>query len=269
MAELGDKIEKPSSPARSTGAQLLRPGDPYPVIVRRFGEDSSFLIVCDHAGLAIPSRLGNLGLAAAAFETHIAWDIGALGFAERLAARLSATLVAQAYSRLVIDCNRAPGHPQSIVTTSDGVAIPGNAGLNDQEIASRVREVHAPYHAFITAEMETRLTGGRRPLMVCAHSFTPAMLGVSRPWHVGVLHGEPSPASDALLEGLRAEGDLVVGDNEPYVMDGTDYTAPHHCWSRGLDVIELEIRQDLLADAAGQERFADLFARLLPRLTIG
>jgi predicted N-formylglutamate amidohydrolase len=92
------------------------------------------------------------------------------------------------------------------------------------------------------------------------------MQGAARPWHVGVLHGGASPASEALLGLLRAEGDLVVGDNQPYAMDGTDYTAPTHAWTRGLDVIELEIRQDLLADVAGQTRFADLFARLLPRL---
>jgi predicted N-formylglutamate amidohydrolase len=214
----------------------------------------------------MPSRLGRLGLSDAVFDTHIAWDIGALGFAERLAERLAATLIWQSYSRLVIDCNRAPDHPGAIPEVSDRVVIPGNAGLGAAERLARVAAIHAPYHARIAAEVDARVAAGKPPLMICAHSFTPVMQGDARPWHVGVLHGGHSPASNALLDLLRAEGDLEVGDNKPYAMDGTDYTAPTHAWARGLDVIELEIRQDLLADAEGQARFADLFARLLPHL---
>ena len=249
-----------------TMGSLLCASDPTPVIARECGAGSSFLIVCDHGGRAVPERLNQLGLPEVVFDTHIAWDIGALGFAERLSERLGATLISQAYSRLVIDCNRDPDHPGAIPDVSDRVSIPGNVALNPLQRAARVAEIHAPYHARIAAEVETRLAVGAPPLMICAHSFTPAMQGVVRPWHVGILHGDNSPASLALLALLRAEDGLIVGDNEPYTMDGTDYTAPTHAWARGLDVLELEIRQDLLARADGQQRFADLFARLLPRL---
>ena len=249
-----------------TSTKLLEPGDPAPVRAVAFGAGSPFLLVCDHAGRAVPARLGRLGLPDPVFGTHIAWDIGALGFAERLAERLETTLIWQAYSRLVIDCNRDPNHPGAIPEVSDQVVIPGNADLGEDERLARITEIHAPYHARIAAEVDAHVAAGERPLMICAHSFTPVMQGDARPWHVGVLHGGASPASEALLGLLRAGGDLVVGDNQPYDMDGTDYTAPTHAWARGLDVIELEIRQDLLADAAGQTRFADLFARLLPRL---
>jgi predicted N-formylglutamate amidohydrolase len=246
--------------------KLLGPGDPPPVAVRDSGAASPFLLVCDHAGRQVPERLARLGLPDAVFETHIAWDIGALGYASRLAAKLGATLVAQAYSRLVIDCNRDPGHPGSIPDASDRVVIPGNVDLGAADRAARITEIHAPYHAAIAAEVERRLAAGRRPLMICAHSFTPRLQDDVRPWHIGVLHGGRSPASEALLGLLRAEGDLVVGDNQPYAMDGTDYTAPVHAWANGLDVVELEVRQNLVADIAGQTGFADLFARLLPRL---
>ncbi|MES2344120.1 MAG: N-formylglutamate amidohydrolase, partial [Pseudomonadota bacterium] len=67
------------------------------------------LLIGDHAGRAIPKSLGRLGLKAADLDGHIAWDIGIAGLGERLAQRLDATFVAQAYSRLVIDCNRRPG----------------------------------------------------------------------------------------------------------------------------------------------------------------
>ena len=254
--------------AKNNG-DLLGASDPAPVSAREFGAGSPFLLVCDHAGRAVPERLERLGLPDAVFQTHIAWDIGALGFAEALAERLGATLVSQVYSRLVIDCNRDPAHPGAIPEISDQVSIPGNVALSATDRAARIAEIHAPYHARIAAEVDHRLAEGNPPLLVCAHSFTPAMQGVARPWHVGVLHGGASPASVALLALLRAEGDLVVGDNEPYTMDGTDFTAPTHAWARGLDVLELEIRQDLLAEADGQVWFADLFARLLPRLTPG
>ncbi len=245
---------------------LLSGDDPAPVRAADFGAGSPFLLVCDHAGRAVPERLARLGLPDAAFDAHIAWDIGALGFAERLAERLGSTLIWQTYSRLVIDCNRDPDHPGAIPEVSDRVVIPGNTHLRAADRAARIAEIHAPYHASIADEIDGRIEAGTPPLMICAHSFTPVMQGDARPWHVGVLHGGASPASEGLLDLLRAEGDLVVGDNQPYAMDGTDYTAPTHAWARGLDVIELEIRQDLLADAPGQTRFADLFARLLPRL---
>ncbi len=260
--------EAPPEDARTAG-HLLDADDLAPVGARHFGADSPFLLVCDHAGRAVPKRLSRLGLPDAVFDTHIAWDIGALGYAERLAGGLGATLVWQAYSRLVIDCNREPGHPGAMPEISDRVAIPGNIGLGAAEREQRVAEIHAPYHAAIAAEVERRLAAGKRPLMICAHSFTPWMQGEVRPWHVGVLHGGQSRASEMLLRLLREEGDLIVGDNQPYAMDGTDYTAPVHAWARGLDVVELEVRQDLVADADGQARFADLFARLLPRVVAG
>jgi predicted N-formylglutamate amidohydrolase len=226
-------------------------------------------MVCDHAGRAIPRRLDTLGLPAAALEEHIAWDIGALGLSRRLAEALDAGLVHQTYSRLVIDCNRAPDHPGSIVTVSDGSTIPGNLGLGTHETKTRRKEVFEPYHARIAAELDDRQARGVPTLLVCIHSFTPRMAGFERPWHVGVLHLGDSPASTALLERLRRDDGLVVGDNEPYAMDGTDYTAPVHRRGRGIDAVELEVRQDLLQDPASAHRIADLFIRLLPTVAPG
>jgi predicted N-formylglutamate amidohydrolase len=246
---------------------LLGPKDPAPVSVQNSGAPSPFLLVCDHAGRATPRALDNLGLPPAAFETHIAWDIGALALARDLAARLGAALIHQAYSRLVIDCNRAPHHPSSIVETADGWAVPANRNLSARDIQARIDQIHTPYHDRIEAEIDARGAAGRPTLLVCVHSFTPALAvtGAARPWHVGVLHGPNSPACAALLDRLRREPGLVVGDNEPYAMDGTDYTAPRHAWARGADVVEIEVRQDLISASAGVEAFAALFARLLPQ----
>jgi predicted N-formylglutamate amidohydrolase len=243
---------------------LLEPDEPPAAIAENAGGAGPFLLVCDHAGRAIPRRLGDLGLPTEALEQHIAWDIGVLDLGRRLAEGLDAALVSQRYSRLVIDCNRAPGHPGSIVTVSDGCAIPGNVGLTPAEAEARRTEVFAPYHAAIAAELDARQARGAPTLLVCLHSFTPVMDGFARPWKVGVLHLGDSPASDALLGLLRQEEGLVVGDNEPYAMDGIDYTLPTHRRGRGIDAVELEIRQDLLQDPASARQIADLLTRVLP-----
>jgi predicted N-formylglutamate amidohydrolase len=240
---------------------LLGPDDPPPVGVERPGADSPFLFVCDHAGAAIPRRLARLGLDDDALASHIAWDPGALDLARSLAEILDSTLIRQAYSRLVIDCNRHPDHPASILAVSDGVAVPGNLQLAPGEGAARRSAIFDPYHARIGAELDARAGRGIPTLLVCVHSFTPVMAGVRRPWHIGVLHGGQSPASEALLALLRSDSVLTIGDNEPYAMDGTDFTAPHHAWERGLDVVELEIRHDLLREPAGVAEMAGVVAR--------
>jgi predicted N-formylglutamate amidohydrolase len=222
------------------------------------------LLVGDHAGREIPPRLAGLGLPPGALDGHIAWDIGVAGLGARLADRLGATFIAQRYSRLVIDCNRDPARTDSICETSDGVAIPGNRGLDPAARAGRVRDIFEAYHGRIAAELDARHAAGRRTILVCLHSFTPVLAGEARPWRYGVLHLGGSAFSDAMLGALRAAlGADLVGDNRPYAMDGTDYTAPHHAVARGLDYLELEVRQDLIAAEAGQAEAAALLAPML------
>jgi predicted N-formylglutamate amidohydrolase len=242
------------------GLSLLGPNDPPPVCIEGEG-DSAFVIVVDHAGRAIPERLARLGLAADALERHIAHDIGALGLARRLGAALSATVISQAYSRLVIDCNRGPDEPRAVLEVSDGVAIPGNIGLSAAQRAARASAIHAPYHRAIGQVLAARR--GQRTVLLCQHSFTPVMNGQARPWHVGVLHLVDSAVSDAMLDLLRREADLAVGDNQPYAMDGTDFTAPFHVAAHACEMLELEVRQDLIAEAAGQAAMAERLAPLL------
>jgi predicted N-formylglutamate amidohydrolase len=225
---------------------LLTSGDPSPVVAENSGARSPFLLVCDHAGRAVPTAIGRLGLPEAAFDTHIAYDIGALELSRALAEALSACLIYQSYSRLVIDCNRSPDHPGSIVTESDGWSVQGNLNLSMSHIDGRRKEIFAPYHARIAQEMRSRREEGLETLLVCIHSFTPSLNGVARPWHVGVLHMNNSPASFAMLEALKRETDFTLGDNQPYAMDGTDYTAQFHALGQGGDALELEVRQDLL-----------------------
>ncbi|WP_262378788.1 N-formylglutamate amidohydrolase [Luteimonas viscosa] len=251
-------------------AALLGPADPPPVTVLRAAGRSPWLLIADHAGQAVPARLRDLGLPRAELDRHIGWDIGIAGVTARLAERLDACAILQAYSRLVIDCNRPLDAPGSIAMASDGTVVPGNAGLDPQQRRQRVEEIFVPYHARIEAELDQRGGADRPAILVAMHSFTPSMDGRERPWHAGVLYQRDARLAHALLQALRAEGDLVVGDNEPYsVSDATDYAIPVHGERRGLAHVELEIRQDLIADADGQDAWAERLARLLARLEPG
>ena len=244
---------------------LLGASDPAPVTIANPQGASPFLLVCDHAGRHVPKNLGDLGVAAADWDRHIAWDIGAAGVCDHLAPALDAMCIAQAYSRLVIDCNRQPGHPTSIAPASDGTSIPGNQGLGEAAILARVKEIFQPYHDAIAAELDRRGAAGLTTAVVAMHSFTPVFGGKSRVWQAGVLHNRDPRLSRALAALLEQEG-YIVGDNEPYrLSDDSDYTIPVHAERRGLPYVELEIRQDLIADPAGQAAWAKLLADCLPR----
>jgi predicted N-formylglutamate amidohydrolase len=243
---------------------LLGVNDTAPVFEQNADGRSPFLFTCDHYGRLIPELLGDLGLAESELVRHIAWDIGIAGVAERLAALLDAHLIAQRYSRLVIDCNRPPGVASSIPRLSEATTIPGNEGLSREGAELRRRAVFDPYHRRIDAVIDDRMAAKRPTILVSLHSFTPVYAGVKRPWHIGTLYHRGRILPPLLLKALRAEGDLVVGDNEPYaVSDDTDYTIPVHGEARGLTNSGIELRQDLIADESGQQQWAERLARIL------
>jgi len=252
-----------SEPARETSL-LLGVNDVDPVFEQNAGGRSPFLFTSDHFGRQIPKPLGDLGLPEGELVRHIAWDIGIAGVAERLSRLLDAHLIAQCYSRLVIDCNRPPHVASSIPLLSEATTIPGNEGLSRTDAEMRRREIFDPYHRHIDAVIDQRLHNKRPTILVSLHSFTPVYAGVARPWHIGTLYHRDRTLPPLLLSALRAEGDLVVGDNEPYAVgDETDYTIPVHGEARGLINTGIEIRQDLIADEIAQQRWADRLARIL------
>jgi predicted N-formylglutamate amidohydrolase len=228
---------------------------------------SPFLLTCDHYGRLVPRSLGDLGLPLSEMERHIAWDVGIAGVAEQLSSALDAHLVAQRYSRLVIDCNRPPDAPSSIPLISEATIIPANEGLAREAADERRRLIFEPYHRRISEIIDARLQAHVPTLLVSLHSFTPVYAGIARPWHVGTLYQRDTRLPPLLLKLLRGEPDLVVGDNEPYaVSDATDFTIPVHGEARGLPNSGIEIRQDLIADAAGQTQWAELLARILSEI---
>jgi predicted N-formylglutamate amidohydrolase len=244
---------------------LLEPDEPAPVTLANETGGSVFFLTCDHAGRAFPRRLDTLGLLEHETRRHIAWDIGIGGVGRELSRLLDAPVILQTYSRLVVDCNRDPNVPTSIPEISEITEIPGNQGLSKAERAARVDAIFRPYHNTIAVALDRRTAEGRTSVLVALHSFTPVFKGVARPWHVAVLFNRDSRLAHPLAELLRAEGGLMVGENEPYaVSDLTDYTVPVHGERRGLPHVEIEIRQDLIAGPEGQGQWAERLARLLP-----
>ena len=246
---------------------LLGEHDPAPVVEENPQGRSPFLLTSDHYGRAIPRHLGDLGLPEGELTRHIAWDIGIAGVTRALSSHLDAHLIAQAYSRLVIDCNRPLDAPGSIPRISEATIIPGNEGLTREAAQARRRQVFDPYHRRITAVIDRRLDQGIPTVLVSLHSFTPVYAGIKRPWHVGTLYQSDIRLPSLLLKGLRAQADLVVGDNEPYaVSNETDYTIPVHGEARGLMNTGIEIRQDLISDQSGEtlwaERLANIFGEI-------
>lgn len=233
-----------------------------PVLEENVAGRSPFLLICDHYGRRIPQALGNLGLPEDELTRHIAWDVGIAGVATGLARALDAHLIAQRYSRLVVDCNRPGAAASAIPAISEATDIPGNAGLTDAAIAERRALIFDPYHRRIGAAIDARLRANRPTLLVSLHSFTPVYAGVARPWHIGTLYHRDRTLPPLLLAALRAEGDLVVGDNEPYAVDdATDYSIPVHGEARGIICTGIEIRQDLISDPAGEAQWAERLAR--------
>jgi predicted N-formylglutamate amidohydrolase len=241
---------------------LLAADEPAPVRVLRAEARSDFVLTADHAGNRIPRALGDLGLNAAERQRHIAWDIGIGAVTEALSDLLDATAVLQTYSRLVIDCNRDPGHPTSIPPVSEVTPVPGNANLSGANREARRRAIFDPYHQAIAGLLDAR--AARRTILVAMHSFTPVFKGVARAVEVGVLYHHETRLSRLMLGLLREEGNLTVGDNLPYaITDTSDYTVPIHGEARGIPHVEIEIRQDLIGEAAGQQEWAERMARLL------
>jgi predicted N-formylglutamate amidohydrolase len=231
----------------TAGDGLLMAHDPAPVTTINPGGGSPFLLLGDHAGNAVPARLDRLGLPNRELSRHIGWDIGIADLGPMLAAELDAVFIRQTYSRLVIDCNRDPARADAMPEVSDLTIVPGNAALSDADRAARIAAIHTPYQTAIAGEIARRGAKGMATILVSLHSFTPAMQGVARPWHVGILYyGGDTGFAKRLLATLQDEAALCVGDNEPYSMELIDHTIPRHAYAAQLLYAEIEVRQDLI-----------------------
>lgn len=219
---------------------------------------SRVVLVCEHASNAFPDDFGALGLSHAVQSAHIAWDIGALALARALSARLAATLVHAPVSRLIYDLNRPPHHDGAMPARSEVFDIPGNLGLDAAARKQRVSAVYVPFHDSLRQILLSRLVAGLVPVLISVHTFTPIYFGQPRALEFGVIHD----GSDALARGiLNGMAGLHAALNEPYsAADGVTHLLRLHALPYDLPHAMLEIRNDLLGDAAAVDSMADRLA---------
>lgn len=220
------------------------------------------VLLCDHAANAVPEGYGMLGLGPELLASHIAYDIGAAEVVRRLSDRFAAPAILGVWSRLLIDLNRGEDDPTLVMTLSDGAIIPGNREVGPEEIAHRIREFHAPYHAAIAREIDRIRESGRVPVIVSLHSFTPRWKGKKRKWEIGVLWDRDGRLAQPLMTRLEEEG-FVVGDNEPYSGGLENDCLNRHGTANGLPHVLIEIRQDLIANETASRGMADKLHRII------
>ncbi|MEO0497645.1 MAG: N-formylglutamate amidohydrolase [Pseudomonadota bacterium] len=229
---------------------------------------SGLLIVCDHARNHMPQDYGNLGLPSSAFERHIAYDIGVEAVVRRMCKALNCPAVLSNFSRLLIDPNRGADDPTLIMRLSDGQIVPGNHPITPAEKRSRIERFHAPYHDAIAKQIEAFETAGITPALFSVHSFTPVWKGAHRPWQVAMLRDVDTGFHSHMVAALRKNADLTVGDNEPYDGALAGDCMHTHGLRRGLQHALVELRQDLIADEAGQSHWAQMLAKPVRDFTV-
>lgn len=226
--------------------------------------DRGMLIVADHAHRDMPDDYGDLGLPAAEFDRHIAYDIGVEALTRRLAERTGVPAVMAGFSRLLIDPNRGEDDPTLIRQLYDGTVVPGNYPMAEAERERRLELFYRPYHDAVAAlTASVAHAAGCSPFIVSMHSFTPVMQGRIRPWHVGILWDRDDRAVRPLIEALAGDPALLVGDNEPYDGALRGDTMFRHAIVNGFAHVLIEIRQDLIAAEADAIAWADRLAPIL------
>ena len=231
----------------------------HPFEILGEGRTAPWLVTCDHATNAVPAEFGELGLPSEDMERHIAYDVGARGVALAMAEALDAAAITTTFSRLVVDPNRGEDDPTLVMRLYDGTIVPGNRHLDGPALERRLNALHRPYHAALG-----RLMAREGAIMVAVHSYTPRLNGhAPRPWHVGVLSAWDRRLADPLIAGLRAEGDLAVGDNEPYGGHLPGDSVDRHALRHGRPNALIEVRHDLIRDEEGQRAWGERLARHL------
>ncbi len=230
--------------------------------VQNADSPNQLLFTVDHASRFIPEEYGHLGLEdISVLHRHIAWDIGVEDVTRRLSEKLNGTAIYARFSRLLLDANRYPKDTALIPEVSDGIEVPANKGISSQERQQRIDKYFHPYHNKITELLEEKIAQHQEPLLISMHSFTPVMNDFERPWHIGVLWDQDDRVAAPMLEFLRQNSSLVVGDNEPYsARDPLGYTMSAHGTDRNVPHVAIEIRQDLIDTHQGAEKWACIMA---------
>jgi len=249
-----------------TGANypLIGPGDPPPFMTYNDHGATRVLLVADHASPFFPAAMNQLGLADWVLERHVSWDIGSDQLTRFLADELDAQAVLAGFSRLIVDPNRKLDDPTAFIQVSDGIAIPGNLDLDEEQKTRRALSFFKPYHNAIDAKLQTFFARGVVPAFISVHTCTPVFDRVVRPWHIGIMWDRDPRIAVPLMENLRRTEGVCIGDNEPYSgRHPHDFTIDFHAEPPGLPHVGIEVRQDLVKDEEGARQWAGILAQAL------
>lgn len=208
------------------------------------------LTIVDHASNSVPKGI-DLGIDPRFLDTHIAWDIGAAD----LALALGFPAFMATISRLVVDMNREKDVRGVIPTESDGIVISGNRGDHNE----RIDAFWHPYHH----ALKRQISKTKPTLLVSLHSFTPSLATRPddvRPWEIGILYNNDDRAARRAIPLLEAQK-VNVGDQLPYSGKALNATMNLHGEATQTPYLGIEVRQDLISDAAGIGKWASI---LLP-----
>lgn len=262
----------PAATAKTTAkkrrsSKILAAGDPAPFQLFNERGQGLGLIICDHSGNRVPRALKGLGLAKSELNRHIGWDIGTEDIGRYFSKALDMPAILAVYSRLVVDLNRAPHHPECIPAVSDHTEIPANAGLSKRDKEQRLKELFRPYQEQIGKQVDRFIKKKKTPLILSIHSFTPELDGKKRPWHIAILWNKQEKLAKQLIaEVRRKHPGLLVGSNEPYTLkDGrfVGSTMYRHAEQNGLPYVFVEFRQDLVDTKEKAQYWAELFLQVL------
>ncbi len=247
---------------------LLSLDDVSPYITLNPKSITPVLLVCDHASNRFPKSLGTMGLDYLDRLSHITVDIGSRATTESLAKQLNTTAILCQYSRLIVDCNRNLSDNSAYLDKSDGVDIPGNQNLNDNEKEIRESEIYWPYHNAIDTQISRLKRQKVSPIIISIHSFTPVFNGNKREWEVGVLWDKDPTTARIFINKLTDAG-FLVGDNKPYSgKDLEDFTLDYHAETIGLPHVGIEIRQDLINNDDGVMRISNTLQKVISSLVL-
>lgn len=243
---------------------LIGPGDPPPYMTYNDHGLAKLLLVADHASPFFPAAMNQLGLADWVLERHVAWDIGSDQLTRFLADELDAPAVLAGFSRLIVDPNRQLNDPSAFVEVSDGIAIPGNLELSEEQKSLRVQSFFQPYHEAIANRLDQFQSRGIVPAFISVHTCTPVFDRIVRPWHVGIMWDRDPRIAIPLMENLGGMDGVCIGDNEPYSgRHPHDFTVDFHAEPAGLPHVGIEVRQDLVSDDEGARTWAGILASAL------
>ncbi|MGB3456195.1 MAG: N-formylglutamate amidohydrolase [Litorimonas sp.] len=222
------------------------------------GPNADVFVFADHASNHVPGWIGDLGVAEAEMDRHIALDIGSESVARGLCDRLGCAGHICGFSRLVIDANRDPAAPGLIPQTSDGTDIPANHGLSRADRESRMDRLYRPYHAGLRHALEARPGA----LALSIHSFTPQLRGhPKRRTDIGLLVKDDPGTADRFVSGMtRIAPEWRVEINQPYSAYDLNFTVDHNVVPLGLRHLAIELRQDHIGTESRAAHMADRLA---------